>query len=116
MATLSKPAKGSALLARRARAERRRAEARTIMREARHRDGDRCQFPGCAYRAMSMPIDVCHLRHRGMGGNPAGDRTTRQTLITLCRVHHGQYDAADFDIRPLQTCGTDGPCEFVRLR
>ena len=117
MATLSKPAKGSALLARRQRSASRRAAEQKAMQAAKRRDGHRCMFPGCPYRNQDLPLDPAHLRHRGMGGNPALDRTTRQSIITLCRVCHGRYDAGDFEIRPIDAArGTDGPCEFVMSR
>ena len=115
--SLQKPAKGSALLARRQRSASRRAAEQKAMQAAKRRDGHRCMFPGCPYRTLELPIDACHLHgwHRGMGGNPALDRTTPQQIISLCRLHHGEYDAGLIDIRPLDAHrGTDGPCEFVR--
>ena len=116
MAILRKPAKGSALLARRQRSALRRAAEQKAMQAAKRRDGLRCMYPGCLYRTKDLPIDACHLRHRGMGGNPAVDRTRRDQLISLCRIHHGQLDAGDIDITPLTPRGTDGPCSFLRVR
>lgn len=109
---LSKPAKGSALLARREKTAKRQASEKAVMHQARVRDGFACRVPLCAFRAKKLPLDVAHRVHRGMGGNPKLDRTTLDGLITLCRIHHGMYDAAQLEIDPLSPEGFSGPCEF----
>lgn len=38
-------------------------------------------------------LEYAHLEHRGMGGNPTGDRTQPEKLITLCFICHGLFDA-----------------------
>ena len=80
-----------------------------IMREAKRRDGGKCRVPGCR---RDLPIDACHLHHRGLGGNPSLSRTTRQTVIALCRWHHGLYDTCRLRIEPLTAQDFDGKCEF----
>lgn len=71
-------------------------------------------MPGCDWKARRLPLHTAHLRHRGMGGNPSGDRTTQDTMITLCVWHHWQMDqVCTLDIRPLTPQETDGPCEFL---
>jgi hypothetical protein len=105
-----KPKRGMALLARRQKtAERVKAEQKA-MREAKQRDSQTCRRPRCQHK--KLPVDACHMRHRGMGGNPKGDRTTRATVISLCRIDHGLYDAGDLWIEPLTAQDFDGPCEF----
>lgn len=107
---IPKPAKGTALRAKRKRKAKSKATEREIMNQARARDGG-CRYPGCRY--LSVPIEVEHERHRGMGGNPNGDRTTQQTVISLCRNHHRQYDDKLFDIST-GAHGFDGPARFTR--
>lgn len=110
MTTLQKPALGTALLDRKDRRADRRAAEQMAMRAALKRDGRRCRWPGCTgkHRGLTLPVDPCHERHRGSGGNPKEDRTTRQTVLALCRRHHGQWDAGLIDIQPLTARGFDG--------
>lgn len=107
-----KPAKGSYLTEARMRRAKRVAAEQREMRQAKRRDGDKCRVPRCAYRSLKLPIDPCHFIHRGMGGNPKGDRTTRETVISLCRMHHGAYDRGDLEIEPLTSDGADKACAF----
>ena len=108
--TFPKPPKGEALLARKTSEAEHKAREQAIMRDAVRRDGHRCRVPDCTYR--TMPIDPCHEQHRGMGGNPAEDRTTVETVIAACRIHHGLYDRGELDITPLTANGFRGRCEF----
>lgn len=112
---LTKPARGTKLLEHRKRSAESKAFEKSVMREAKVRDGWQCRFPNCEFRAKELPIDVCHERHRGIGGNPTGDRTDRRYLISYCRIHHGMYDRHEIDhehLAPLK--GADGPCAFYR--
>ena len=79
------------------------------MRAALRRDHYRCRWPNCEYAKLDLPIDACHETHRGMGGNPKLDRTTRQTVLALCRIHHGLWDRGEITITPLTREGFDGP-------
>jgi hypothetical protein len=110
-----KPSRGSALVASRLRRRERKAAEDAVMRAAKQRDGHRCRFPWCDFRGLELPLDACHVRHRGMGGNPSGDRTaTTDQLICFCRRHHGLYDAGThFDIQPQTPKGCDGPVDFT---
>ena len=109
-----KPAKGEALLQRRAKRRMLDQAERIVMQAARQRDGNRCRVPECEHRTAKLPIDVAHERHRGMGGNPKGDRTILEGLIALCRSHHGDYDAGRLEIAPVsgKNLGFSGFCEF----
>lgn len=114
MAPIPKPFRGVALLERR---ERRRDLVRHEQREmaaAKRRDHGKCRWPRCEYAKRHLPIDPCHLMHRGMGGDPKGTRTTRDQVISMCRIHHGLLDRGDLDIQPMTSAGTDGPVAFYR--
>ncbi len=108
-----KPLRGECLLERRERkAELTRHEQRG-MQAAKKRDGGVCRWPRCYYhKHRGIPVDACHMVHRGAGGNPSGDRTQRHLIVTLCRIHHGQYDAAKIEIEPLTEQHADGPLAF----
>lgn len=107
-----KPIRGSGLLAARERRAARVAAEQKILQAALKRDERRCRVPRCEFAGKTLPIDPCHLIHRGMGGNPKGDRTTRDSVIALCRVHHGRLDAGLLEIDPLTPKGTDGVCDY----
>ena len=34
-------------------------------------------------------------------------------MVSLCRAHHGQYDACQIDVVPRTAKGYDGPCDFL---
>lgn len=110
--TFPKPLKGEYLLQRKeARAARVAAEQK-VMQDAKKRDGGKCRVPRCEYAKRELPVDPCHFTHRGMGGNPDGDRTTREQVISLCRIHHSMFDRGDLDISPMTDAGADGPCAY----
>lgn len=91
------------------------AKEQKAMQAALKRDERKCRKPRCTEaKRLDLPIDPCHMKdkHRGMGGNPAGDRTQRQLIISLCRIDHGAYDRGDLWIEPLTADDFDGPCEF----
>lgn len=113
----AKPAKGEAALASKARTAERKLAERKVMDEARRRDQQfrgGCAWPCCEYRPKKLRIDVAHERHRGMGGNPDGDRTTRQTLLSYCVIHHKLYDLHQIDHQPMTDQGTDGELAYYR--
>lgn len=93
--------------------ERKLAEDR-VMQAARKRDGNKCQFPRCEFKDLA--VEVAHLEHRKMGGNPSGEATQRHKLICLCIRRHDQFDGRtipEIDIQPVNAAqGTDGPCVF----
>ena len=92
MAMLAKPSRTARKLKeRKDRADRKTAE-RTSKTAAKKRDGRGCRFPLCGCHAMgwkpeSRP-ESSHDKHKGMGGNPRGDRSKSELLITLCRHRH----------------------------
>lgn len=86
-----------------------------IMRSVRLEDRY-CRMPMCGCHKMKLRLDVSHSNHRGMGGNPKGDRTTRETLILLCSARHKEnvisVDRKTLFIFPLTLDGLRGACSF----
>lgn len=76
-------------------------------------DGGRCRFPYCEHK--ELVVDPCHVVHRGSGGNPAGDRTTLESIIAFCRKHHEDYDHGRVGFDQKTAAGTRGPCVFYRI-
>lgn len=112
--SVPKPIKGEAWLkSKETRAERVAAEQKA-MKLAKKLDGG-CRYPLCAHRAQKPRIEAAHVTHRGMGGNPTGDRTTSDQIITLCFIDHAAYDRGEIDLEPLTDKGTRGPCAWYRL-
>lgn len=56
-------------------------------RKVRTRDKG-CRFPLCGCRKLKIQPHVSHSQHKGMGGNPAGDRSAPELLIHLCACRH----------------------------
>lgn len=111
-----KDAQGTVWLeGRKRRAERKAAEDKA-MREAKKRDGNTCRVPGCEHMPKKPRIECAHLEHRGMGGNPSGDRTQIEKLIALCFIHHAEFDKQmTLDFHPVDPLkGTNGPCAWFR--
>lgn len=90
---------------------RQKAEEQRIMGLAKKRDGG-CRWPHCDCRTKGYQIDPAHRRHRGMGGNPDGDRTRRELILSLCRPKHNLWDAGLIDIIPRTSQDFDGPADF----
>lgn len=109
--TFPKPLPGEYLLERKTAKKKRTATEQKIMQEAKRLDGSKCPIPGCTYR--DMPVDPCHVVHRGAGGNPKGDRTTKESVFAGCRIHHGMYDRGEIELTFLNPAlGTRGPIAF----
>lgn len=74
-----------------------------------------CRFIGCGCRRF-FDMEVAHLKHRGAGGNPTGDRSDPGLMILLCKLRHrtGRFalDNGTVDIRPLTADGARGPVAF----
>lgn len=85
-----KPAKGSTLARRRRRRRLAHLIVCTNMQLVRERDG-KCRFPHCRCSDSSLTrMEVAHRSgfHRGMGGNPTGDRSTTPLMLYLCHFRH----------------------------
>lgn len=59
--------------------------------KVRQRDSG-CRFPLCGCRKLGLQVkarrEVSHDRHKGMGGNPIGDRSTASEMVQLCTHRH----------------------------
>jgi hypothetical protein len=110
--TFPKPMRGESLLASRQRRADRTAQEQREMQAALKRDGRQCRFPRCPFASKKLPIDPCHETHRGIGGDPKGTRTTRATVLSLCRIHHGMWDRGEIDCQPLTSRGFNDCTSF----
>jgi hypothetical protein len=93
----------------------RKAHEDQIERAVKARDRNRCRVPGCRERG-----EWAHLNHRGMGGNPKGDKSTTAETLCLCRPHHREgpdsLDQGGMEVIPLTKAGCDGPLAFHWIR
>jgi hypothetical protein len=86
------------------------------------RKADRyCRFPSCGCRKLRLALAVAHLEHKGMGGNPKGDRSDEAKMILLCSGRHRELpislDMGTIEILPINaSLGTRGPCIWYIAR
>lgn len=85
---LKKPVKGAAKASRQRDGRKLKAEETRNKGIAKSRDLNRCRFPLCGCKKSGFRAEVSHDRHKGMGGNPAGDRSLPPGLITMCLPRH----------------------------
>lgn len=111
-----KPARGTALLERKAR----RAQLTYAEDEqkglCRKRD-KRCRYPFCPYcrKYKDLIPQAAHvLQAKGMSGDRTGERSTADKLMLFCPPIHGLQEKHDVQVYPLTEQGTDGACEFWR--
>lgn len=87
-----------------------------IMRRVRREDRY-CRFPLCGCGRLKLPLEVAHLEHRGMGGNPSLARTTPENLILLCRPRHRAHkfalDKKTIRCVSLTEAGARGPVRWL---
>lgn len=98
-----------------ARARRRRQRTRAAleaMQAVRQRD-QHCRFPLCGCNQFRLRLEVSHQRHRGMAGNPRGDRSVPALMILVCAARHREnriaLDRGTLRWRALTDRGADGP-------
>lgn len=66
------------------------SQEQQAMRAVRQADKT-CRFPWCGCRRFKLALHVAHaVQHRGMGGNPKGDRSDPSGLILVCAARHRQ--------------------------
>jgi hypothetical protein len=114
---LAKPSRTARKKAKRKTAYDRMTEEWSNKRAAKHRDGHRCRFPLCGCRKLGVKLDArleaSHDQHKGMGGNPAGDRSVTELLVSLCLHRHqdGQVSRHKGTLRSryLSDRGNNGP-------
>jgi hypothetical protein len=78
---------------------------------ARRRDR-RCRFPLCPCAGYGLALEVSHLVHKGMGGDPTGERSQPEGMVLLCHWRHKEsrwsIDKGTLRWRPLTDRGADG--------
>lgn len=111
-----KPSKGTALLERESRKREHKAAEDAVIAEAKRIDG-RCRWPE-AHKCRGGLEGAHVFQHRGMGGNPEGDRTTVESILTVCAWIHRRgpesIDGKDLKVEAETAEGTRGPCAFWR--
>lgn len=85
--TLAKPAKGTAKRAHRRRSRLTSADERFHKTAVRARDRY-CRMPGCGCWKTRLFPHVAHEQHKGMGGNPTGERSLASRMVLLCGPRH----------------------------
>jgi len=85
----------------------------------RARDGSqtplqgRCRFPLCGCHMLGLFVEVSHQRHKGMGGDPTGERSLPAGMICLCNWRHKEapvsIDRGRLRWVPLTDQGANGP-------
>ena len=84
--------------------------------EVRQRDGY-CRFPLCGCRRFKLRLEVAHASHKGIGGNPRGDRSDPRLMILLCSARHKENDIS-LDRKTIRIRALDprrdfhGPCAW----
>lgn len=81
----------------------------------------RCRFPLCKCHAFGLALHVAHLSHKGMGGDPTGERSQPELMILLCIRRHREsaisIDKGTLECQPLTAAGTAGPVSWwLKLR
>lgn len=78
------------------------------------RERDRkCRFPLCPCHRFGLFLEVSHCEHKGMGGDPTGERSLPERMIYVCNWRHKEspvsIDKKKLRAMPLTAAGTDGP-------
>lgn len=112
-----KPKRGTAVLERESRKAARKSTEDEVIAEAKALDGYRCRWPE-AHKCRGGLEGAHVFQHRGIGGNPAGDRTTVETILPVCAWIHRRgpetIDGKDLKVEAETERGTRGPCSFWR--
>lgn len=76
-----------------------------------------CRFPLCRCREIGLTLEVSHHLHKGMGGNPEGDRNTPENMVLLCTHRHrdGRISRhhGTLRVRFLTRHGFEGPVAWM---
>lgn len=72
-----------------------------------------CRFPFCGCRKFGLALHVAHQKHKGMGGNPKGDRSDPALMVQVCSARHREnimsIDRGTIRWRALTKDGANGP-------
>lgn len=84
--------------------------------QVRKRD-KRCRFPLCGCKEFGIRCEVSHAKHKGMGGNPRGDRSKPELMMYLCEARHKgnviSIDKGTLKWEALTRDGADGPVRWL---
>jgi hypothetical protein len=90
--------------------------------KARVRQRDkRCRVPLCGCGRFGLGLkaggEVSHRRHKGMGGNPTGDRSVAALMIYICAARHKEHiislDKKTLRWEPLTKAGAAGAIRWL---
>lgn len=103
-------------------ARRRKTRAAALKRgenknKAKVRARDRvCRFPLCPCQRFGLFLEVSHATHKGMGGDPTGERSAPELMILVCNWRHKEshisIDKKAIRWLPLTDKGSNGPVEW----
>jgi hypothetical protein len=72
-----------------------------------------CRFPFCICKQWNLFLEVSHREHKGMGGDPSGERSLPELMILVCNWRHKEspisIDKKQIRAVPLTAAGTNGP-------
>lgn len=97
---------------------RRRKTGRLKHRENKHKSFVRvrdhvCRFPLCPCGRFNLHLDVSHQEHKGMGGDPTGERSLPALMVLVCNWRHKEakiaIDRGTLRWVPLTDQGANGP-------
>jgi len=75
-----------------------------------------CRFPLCPCQRWNLFLEVSHAEHKGMGGDPTGERSTPDRMIYVCNWRHKEshisIDKKAIRWVPLTAAGSNGPVEW----
>lgn len=107
--------KGPTARRRRARAGRLKRAENANKQEVRDRDRV-CRFPLCPCSRFGLFLEVSHSQHKGMGGDPTGERSAPELMILICNWRHKEshisIDKKSIRWVPLTAAGSNGPVEW----
>lgn len=109
MAPNWKPSRTARKAAERQTKKDRKAHEEREKKKVRARDKG-CRFPLCGCKKLGRRLEVSHYIHKGMGGNPAGDRSLEPLMVQLCVDRH-QFSAVSMHrgtLRPVFLSPFDG--------
>lgn len=81
--------------------------------EVREREQWACRFPLCRCFNFNLFLEVSHQEHKGMGGDPTGERSTPEKMLLICNVRHKEgaisIDKGSLRWEALTDAGANGP-------
>ena len=76
-----------------------------------------CRFPCCPCRRFNLFLEVSHQEHKGMGGDPTGERSRPELMIYICNYRHKEgaiaIDRKTLRWEGLTDQGANGPVRWL---